>query len=222
MPGESITASRLPLWLKILYSAFVAVLVPHYWQAYGPTNFLYFCDIALLLTVAALWWESALLASASAVGILLPQCLWMADFLTALAGWPLTGMTGYMFNDAIPLFARFLSFFHFWLPILLVWLVMRLGYDRRALPLWTAVAWAAMWISWLFLPAPPAPVDNTALPVNVNYVYGMNDQAPQGWMPGWAWFGLLLVALPVLIYLPTHYVLARIWADKKLPAAVID
>jgi hypothetical protein len=46
--------SRLPLWTKLAYTAFVAVLVPHYWQAYGPTNFLYFCDIALLLAVVAM------------------------------------------------------------------------------------------------------------------------------------------------------------------------
>ncbi len=75
------SAPRLPLWSKLLYTAFVAVLVPHYWQAYGPTNFLYFCDIALLLTCVAMWRESAVLASACAVGILLPQCLWMVDFL---------------------------------------------------------------------------------------------------------------------------------------------
>ena len=64
---SSASISRLPLWSKVAYTAFVAVLVPHYWQAYGPTNFLYFCDIALLLTVVAMWTESALLASACSV-----------------------------------------------------------------------------------------------------------------------------------------------------------
>ena len=47
------TASRLPLWFKLIYTAFVAVLVPTYWYHYGPGNFLYFCDLALLLTGVA-------------------------------------------------------------------------------------------------------------------------------------------------------------------------
>lgn len=203
------SSAVLPLWAKMAYTAFVAVLVPHYWQAYGPTNFLYFCDIALLMTCVAMWTESALLASACAVGILLPQLLWMIDFVATAMGMPVTGMTGYMFQDAIPLFARFLSFFHFWLPIVLLWLVLRLGYDRRGLWLWWVVAWAAMWVSYLFLPMPPAPVHEPGLPVNVNYVFGINDRGPQTWMPKAAFFALMLAALPAVIWVPTHVVLAR-------------
>ena len=30
----------IPLWFKLAYSAFCAVLVPTYLMAYGPTNFL--------------------------------------------------------------------------------------------------------------------------------------------------------------------------------------
>lgn len=52
---------RIPLWVKLAYTAFVCVLVPYYLSAYGPTNFLYFCDVALLMTLAALWLESPLL-----------------------------------------------------------------------------------------------------------------------------------------------------------------
>ena len=44
-------ANRLPLWLKLVYTAFVAVLVPVYWYYYGPTNFLYFCDVALIISL---------------------------------------------------------------------------------------------------------------------------------------------------------------------------
>lgn len=203
------SSAVLPLWAKLAYTAFVAVLVPHYWQAYGPTNFLYFCDIALLMTCVAMWTESALLASACAVGILLPQLLWMIDFVATAMGMPVTGMTGYMFQDAIPLFARFLSFFHFWLPIVLLWLVLRLGYDRRGLWLWCAVAWVAMWVSYLFLPMPPAPVHEPGLPVNVNYVFGINDRGPQTWMSKEAFFALMLAALPAVIWVPTHVVLVR-------------
>ena len=128
----SIRDGRIPRSVKVAYSAFAAVLVPYYWQAYGPTNFLYFCDVAVLLTLVAVWRESAWLVSMASVGIVLPQLLWQVDFLGLLCGLPVTGMTGYMFDPKLSLFTRGLSFFHFWLPILLLWLLRRLGYDRRA------------------------------------------------------------------------------------------
>jgi hypothetical protein len=34
--------ARIPLVLKLGYTAFMAVLVPVYWHYYGPTHFLYF------------------------------------------------------------------------------------------------------------------------------------------------------------------------------------
>src|SRR5262245_30523727 len=95
-PPVSTSGRCVPLWLKLALSAFVAVQVPFYWYSYGPTNFLYFCDVALLLTLAAVWLESPLLASMPTVGILLPQMLWVTDFLCGLTGHPLTGMTNYM------------------------------------------------------------------------------------------------------------------------------
>ncbi len=42
-------------------------------------------------------------------------------------------MTDYMFKHENSLFLRGLSLFHGWLPFLLVYLVWKLGYDRRAL-----------------------------------------------------------------------------------------
>src|SRR6478736_7309550 len=130
---------RIPLWLKIAYTGFVAVMIPVYWKNYGPTNFLYFCDVALLLTFVGIWKENALLVSLPAVGILLPQALWCADFLVQLLGGKMTGMTGYMFDENRKLFLRGLSLFHGWLPFLLFYLVRKLGYDRRALLGWSVI-----------------------------------------------------------------------------------
>jgi len=201
-------SGRIPLWLKLAVSAFVAVLVPVYWTHYGPGNFVYFCDLALLMTLAGLWLESALLVSMPAVGILAPQMLWLVDLGANLAGFHLTGMTDYMVDASKPLYLRGLSLFHGWLPMLLVYAVMRLGYDRRALVGWTLVAWVAMAVSYLFLPAPSA--DAAGAVANVNYVYGMSDTAPQTWMPGWAWLTLLYIGLPVLMFAPTHVALKRL------------
>src|SRR5438309_1268317 len=106
LPGRGARSTRVPLVVKLIYTAFVAVLVPAYLHAYGPTNFLYYCDVALLLTLAALWLENSLLASMCAVGILMPQSLWIADFLCELVGVHLTGLTAYMFSPKLTLFTR--------------------------------------------------------------------------------------------------------------------
>ena len=84
---------RIPIWLKVAYSAFVTVVVPCYWVTYSPWNFLYFCDIALLVTAVAIWIESPLLISMQAIAITLPQILWVVDFLCRLiAGISITGV----------------------------------------------------------------------------------------------------------------------------------
>jgi len=127
------TASRVPLGLKLAYTAYMAVFIPVYWHYYGPTNFLYFCDVALILTLIAIWAENALLISMCAIGILVPQALWVTDLLANAAGLSLTGMADYMFDANRSLFLRLLSLFHGWLPFFLIYLVRRLGYDRRAL-----------------------------------------------------------------------------------------
>ena len=44
----------------------------------------------------------------------------------------LLGLSGYMFDARYPPFLRALSLFHVLLPVVLVWMVHRLGYDPRA------------------------------------------------------------------------------------------
>jgi hypothetical protein len=199
---------RVPLWLKVVYTAFMAMLIPAYWYHYGPTNFLYFCDVAILITLVAIWIESPLLVSMCAVGLLLPQTYWVIDFLANLFGVSLTGMTDYMFNAQSPLFLRGLSLFHGWLPFLLVYLVWRLGYDRRALVSWSVLAWALLILCFVLMPPPRS--DPGLTPVNINYVFGMSDFKPQAWVSPHVWFAGLMIGLPLLVFLPTHLLLARI------------
>lgn len=206
------TNGRIPLWVKIAYTAFMAILIPVYLKNYGPTNFLYFCDVAAIMTVFAVWWESPLLLSAALVGIFLPQMLWVVDFLVEVCGGRLTGMTSYMFQP--PFFLRFLSFFHFWLPFLLVWLVWRVGYDRRGVVLWIGIAWVVMTVSYVYLP-PPSPVKDPEtgaqlrdpnIPVNVDYVFNItSDEKAQEWMHPDLYFATYFFALVLLILLPTHF-----------------
>jgi hypothetical protein len=216
LDGTTRSARRIPLGLKLVFTAFMAVMAPVYWHEYGPTNFLYFCDLALFITLAAMWLENRLLASMAAVGIILPQLvLWCGDFVAHLVGLKFIGMTDYMFDAHFPLYLRGISLFHGWLPFLLLFLVIRLGYDRRALLAWTVLAWGAILLSYFFLPAPGAKLANPLVPVNIDYVYGFSDTAAQTWMPGWAWLIFLLVALPVVIFIPTHFLLSKI-AGKEI------
>jgi hypothetical protein len=203
---------RVPTALKWAYTAFMAVLVPVYWSQYGPTNFLYFCDVALFLTLAGMWLENRLLVSMAAVGILLPQGLWCADFVVQSMGGRLTGMTAYMFDASRPLLLRGLSLFHGWLPFLLLFLVRRLGYDGRALRGWTATAWALCMVSYFLLPPAGAEHAGKLVPNNVNYVWGFDDAKPQDWMPSGWYLAAWMAGLACVVYAPTHWVLQRLGA----------
>lgn len=202
--------NRIPLGLKIAYTGFLAVMIPVYWIHYGPTNFLYFCDVALLLTLIGIWREDALLISMPAVGILLPQVLWCLDFTIQLFGGKLTGMTGYMFEENRSLFLRGLSLFHGWLPFLLFYLVSKLGYDRRALPGWTAITVVLCLIAYFLLPPAGAELVNPHAPRNINYVFGMNDAEPQKLLPPLVYLGTWIAALIGIVIVPTHFLLKKI------------
>jgi hypothetical protein len=212
----SIASARIPLWIKLLYSAFVVILVPFYWVTYGPWNFLYFCDIALLVTAVGLWIENPLLISMQAVAILVPQMLWVIDLLCRLiAGVEITGVTGYMLQPSIPLYLRLLSLFHGWLPFFLLWLVWRLGYDRRAFVAQCATAIVVLLISYYLAPAPPPSASDPNRAVNINYVYGFDDKRPQTLMPQWLWLLSMMGLNIVVFYVPTHFLLRRFFPDAR-------
>jgi hypothetical protein len=207
------SANRLPLVFKLAYTAFMAVLIPVYWYYYGPTNFLYFCDVALIISLVGIWLESPLLISMCAVGIMIPQALWVIDFVAGVFGFQVTGMTTYMFNSNNSLFLRGLSLFHGWLPFMLVYLVWTIGYDRRGLPAWTGLAWVLLLVSFFLMP-PPRP-DPGLTPVNINYVWGMSDLAAQTWVSPYVWLAGMMILLPV-IAIVTHFLLLRF--APKAPA----
>lgn len=189
----------IPLWLKIVYTLFVCALVPIYWRQYGPANFLWFSDIALLALVPALWLENALLVSMMAISVVFFEALWNADFfLRILTGKSLIGLSAYMFDPKIPLFIRGLSSFHIVLPVLLLWTLHRIGYDQRAFVGQTVVALVVLPLSYL--------VSNPH--ENVNWVYGFG-QNPQRILPAPLFVILLMLLFPLVVYLPTHLLFAR-------------
>jgi hypothetical protein len=191
----------IPISLKIAYTLFVCLLVPIYWRQYGLVNFLWFSDVALLVLVPALWLESPLLISMMALAVVLPELAWNVDYFFRLAtGVSLIGLTSYMFDATIPPFIRGLSLFHVALPVILIWMLSRLGYDGRALLWQTLVAAAVLPLSY-FLSNPRE---------NVNWVYGLGEK-PQTKVPAPLFVLFLMLLFPVGVYLPTHLLLDRIF-----------
>jgi hypothetical protein len=153
-----------------------------------------------------------------AVGILIPQCLWLLDFVVNMLGVHILGLTNYMFDSNLPLFTRGLSLFHGWLPLLLIWLLRRLGYDKRAFLAWGCLATALILICYLFTPPAGAGLANPNTPVNINNLYGFDDQRPQHWMNQNVYVAMWIGVLWLLVFLPTHLVLSKVFAaPRQLP-----
>jgi hypothetical protein len=199
----------IPLAVKIAFTVYMAVLIPVYWNSWGPLNFLWFCDVCMILTTVALWLEIPLLLSMLAVAIVVPQLLWAGDFASRLILGKhfFFNISSYMFNDEQPLFVRGLSTFHGWLPFLLLWMLWCVGYDRRALGAQTLLAWAVLGLTFLLV------TTNDPLKAgNVNYIFGLNDKEPQTWMPPACWLGVLMLLYPVCIYVPSHFLLRSVFS----------
>ncbi len=178
---------------------FVMLLLVVYGRELGAANFLWGSDIALLVTLLALWLENRFLASMMAVGVLLPELFWNIDFFSHLvAGHDVLGLdaTAYMFASDKPLLLRGLSLFHVFLPLVLLYLLMRLGYDRRAFAAQILLCWIILPLSYFF--TDPAR--------NINWVFGIME-VPQTWMPGILYLFLLMLLFPLLVYWPTHLLL---------------
>ncbi len=210
--------NRVPLWLKLVYTAFMAVLVPVYWYYYGPTNFLYFCDVSLLLTPRrhldrkrCCWSRCARLAFVAV------QTLWVADFVLNFFGVPLVGMTAYMFNHgkfAVPRsgVAVFRAGCHScW--IYLVW-----GFwlsTAAAFRHWTVLAWALM-LTCFFLMPPPNPNAGLQARSISTTCTASSDAVAQTLVHPYVWLAGMLIGLPLLVHLPTHLVPGAFRAESLM------
>ena len=162
------------------------------------------------MTLVAIWIESPVLCSAALVGIFIPQMIWVVDFFFELAvsqGWSeyhFVKLTGYMFDyEHKPFYLRFLSFFHFWLPFLLILLVGLVGYDSRGVILWIVLAWILMPVCFFYMPEPGQNGGDPNLPTNINYVYGLDGNVEQTLLDRNVWFAATMVGVPAGVFL-TH------------------
>jgi hypothetical protein len=184
---------RLPLWLKVVWTGWVIAWAPVYWHQYGLQNFLYFCDLGNILVALGLWLESSLIFSWQATGLLLFQTLYTVDLVGAvLSGRHLIGGTEYMFDPHISLWVRLLSLFHVVTPPLLLWAIWRLGYDQRGWKYQTLTTWIVVPINYFWRPQ-----------ADVNWARGLFFREQHA-VPGWLYLAIYMIALPLLVYWPTH------------------
>ncbi len=118
-------------WVGLVW---MVVWLPAYMRVWGWANLLHLCDVAVILGCAGLWWGSSLLVSSQAVSSLAAGILWGLDVGSRLlTGRFLVGGTEYMWDARASIFVRLLSSFHLGLPVVLLWAMRKIGYDRRAL-----------------------------------------------------------------------------------------
>ena len=188
----------MPLWIKITLTLFIFLLVPIYWRAYGLTNFLWFSDIALFCTCLALWLESRLLSSMMALGVMIPELVWSFNFFT---GGALFGGIEYLFDPVTPGYFRILTLFHIAVPLILLWMLSRLGYDRRALFWQTVLVRVLLSLTYLV----------TDRSENINWVFGFGPE-PQTVLSPLVYLAVWMIIVPVGILLPTHFLLVRFFS----------
>ncbi len=177
-------------WFSLLW---MVVWLPAYFRVWGWANLLHLCDVAVILSFVGIWIANPLLLSSQAVNSLAAGFLWVLDVGSRLiTGSFLIGGTDYMWDARYPLWVRLLSTFHVGLPLVLLWTLRRVGYDRRALGLQAAIA-AFLLIVSRFLSAD----------VNMNYAY-RDPLFHRAWGPAPVHLAMIFIPLVALIYWPTH------------------
>lgn len=108
-----------------------------------------------------------------------------------------------MWDAQYPLWVRLLSTFHIGLPLVLLWTLRRVGYDKRALGLQAVIA-AFLLIVSRFLSAE----------LNMNYAY-RDPIFHRAWGPAPVHLAVIFIPLVALIYWPTHFLLGWLF---RVPA----
>jgi hypothetical protein len=205
MPTTS-TALRqkIPDWFRWLALLSLAAWFAAYWHAWGPANFLHLCDIAVILTCIGLYTNNALLISSQAVSSVLIDIVWTLDVAARLFfGRQLIGGTEYLFDSTTPLGARLLSLFHIILPFILLWSLSRLGYDRRAWKLQSAILLPVLIASRFVTPG-----QNLNFAVKDPFLHRSYGPAPTH-------LAITFLFLVFVVYFPTHMLFSRLFPPPE-------
>lgn len=167
-------------------------------KAWGWENMMHLCDVGAIIACIGIWMQIPLLFSSQAVGSLLVGVLWSLDISWRLfTGHHLLGGTEYMWDAHYALWIRLLSTFHVGLPLVLVWAMRIMGYDRRALALQSTIA-AALIVFSRFL----------ASALNINYAF-QDPLFHRAWGPAPVHLAVILAGAVALLYWPAHVLFDR-------------
>jgi hypothetical protein len=201
--------------LRWLALAWLAVYLPSYTLAYGLANFLFLCNLTVFLVAIGIWTCDRLLLSSQAVAILVVGVLWTVDFASRLVtGSHPIGGTEYMWEPQWPLFTRVLSLYHVILPVLLVVVLRRIGYDRRGYLLQSAIALGGVIVGRLLGPE-----------LNVNHAF-VDPVLKKTWGGPVTHGAVIVGALVGVVYPLTHLLLVRVcpgdgtWPQRKKTARI--
>ena len=210
--------------LKIVYTVWFLLWCISYLSWFGPSSMLWMCCIANIALLLGLWQGSPAVISFAGLAVLFAQILYTADLAgRILFGVHFSGASRYLFDDAQPLYIRMLSLFHLWSPPLLLALLSRFGYDRRA---FIHVALCALIVFPISFAAfdPSRDTHHEIIPKvegrpfdrasNINWVHGFCDRPSPD--PGPGDLVRALAGYLVVLILPAHLALRRIFRPPEL------
>lgn len=172
MVTNEVQPQSIPRAAAWAFTAWMAAWVPIVLWAYGPQNFLWICNLAQFLVLWAVWRDDRLVLSSQAGTVCVIGLVWTLDLLLA----------------------RVSSLYHVGLPIFVLWLLRRCGYDHRGVWLQCLFGGLAVVAGWQL----------TEPRRNVNWVH-QPFGVEQAWLPEPAFVVLLLLLFPLVIYFPGHH-----------------
>jgi len=103
------------------------------------------------------------------------------------------------------LWIRLLSCFHIVLPVVLLWALQILGYDRRALAFQSAITGLLLIFSRFLSPQ-----------LNMNYAF-QDPLLHRTWGPAPTHLAVILLGALMIFFLPTHLVFLRVFPSARQP-----
>jgi len=162
----------------------------------GPQNFWWLCNLAQFILLYSVWTGNRLLISSQAGTVVVVGLAWTTDLGGALVtGSSPFGITAYMFDEELSIALRATSGYHVWLPVFVLWLCRRRGYDGRGLWLQCAIGTGAIVGGWIF-GDPVRNLNYTVAPFGIEQV----------WLPQAVYIPLLCLGTAALLYLPGHFI----------------
>jgi len=190
------------------WGALVWVLTwfPLYTWSWGWQNMLHLCDVSVVIACLGLWFRQSLLVSSQALLAPLVGVLWSLDVLWRIVtAHHLVGGTEYMWDQHYALWIRLLSCFHIVLPMVLLWALQILGYDRRALAFQSAITGVLLIFSRFLSPQ-----------LNMNYAF-QDPLLHRTWGPAPTHLAVILLGALMIFFLPTHLVFLRVFPSARQP-----